>query len=416
VIVLVETPLGEIEKVVKRPGAVEVLPLIGEEEINAVIEVLKSRKLSQLVGNKVKEFEEAFAKYHNVKHAIAVCNGTAALHVALASIGVGPGDEVITVPFTFVSSATAILHQNGVPIFADIDPRTFNIDPESVKERITKRTKAIIPVHLLGQPAEMDDIMKIAEEHDLKVVEDCAQAAGAEYKGKKVGSIGDVGCFSFYQTKNVTTGEGGMVITNDDEIAKRAKMLRMHGEIGWYRYEFLGWNYRMTEINAAIGIEQLKKLDKFNEKRIENAKYYTEHLKNVKYLILPYAAPYVKHVFHVYNIRLANGLQKYRDEFFGKLKNAGVPIWLVYPGAFYTDPLFQEFKAYGSGCPFECPLYRRKRGKVQYQEGLCPNAEEVGKDVISLFTDPALTEDELDFTVDTINKTIQQYVEEGKIG
>ncbi|RLE54017.1 MAG: DegT/DnrJ/EryC1/StrS aminotransferase, partial [Candidatus Methanomethylicota archaeon] len=205
-----DKPAIEGGKPVRSEPIVE-FPKFTEKEIEAVVEVLKSGKLTMLVGEFTRNFEEEFAKYHGVKHAIAVSNGTVALHVALRAIGIKPGDEVITTPFTFVASASSILHQNAIPVFADIDRETFNIDPVSIEERITNKTKAIIAVHLCGHPAEMDQIMKIANDHDIMVIEDCAQAIGAEYRGKIVGGIGHVSAFSFYLSKNMTTGEGGMV-------------------------------------------------------------------------------------------------------------------------------------------------------------------------------------------------------------
>ena len=265
---------------------------VTQEEINAVVEVLISKRLSQLVSEKVSEFEEGFAKYCGIKHAIAVNSGTTALHVALAAAGIGPGNDVILPPYTFMATANAILHQNLVPIFADVDPKTYNIHPEEVKKRIMKKTKAIIPVHMLGQPADMDPIMEVAKRHDLIVIEDCAQANGAEYKDRKVGTFGDMGCFSFYLNKHMTSGgEGGMIITNDEKLAKRARSIANHcrPEVSPYPnvpahnvYWSIGYNYRMTAIQAAMGLVQLRRLDKFIEKRRKNAEYLTKHIKEIE--------------------------------------------------------------------------------------------------------------------------------------
>ena len=246
-------------------------PVIGEEEKRAVMEVLDSGQLSTfsasrqgfLGGRKIQAFEAAFAEYHGIRHAIAVNSATSGLHAAVAACEVGPGDEVIVPPYTFTATATAVLHHNAIPVFVDVDPVTFCMDPAQLEKAITPRTKAVIPVHLLGHPADMDAILAIARRHHLKVIEDCAQAPGARYKGRLVGTMGDCGVFSFQETKNMVTGEGGMVITNDPDLAERARMIRNHGEAviagepRKYLTSTIGWNYRMTEIEAAIGIFQL---------------------------------------------------------------------------------------------------------------------------------------------------------------
>ena len=244
-------------------------PLIEEEEINAVIEVLKSGMLAH--GKEVEAFEREFADYLGIKHSIAVANGTTALDVALKSLKIGPGDEVITTPFTFIASSNSILFQGAKPVFADIDPKTFNLDPNDVLEKINKKTRAIVVVHLYGQPADMKAFKEIAEDYNLYLIEDCAQAHGAEFEEQKVGTFGDIATFSFYPTKNMTTGEGGIVLTNDDELARRADLIRNHGQRKKYLHEELGYNLRMTNIAAAIGRVQLRKLDEWNSKRIENA-------------------------------------------------------------------------------------------------------------------------------------------------
>jgi perosamine synthetase len=304
-------------------------PIIGKEEHKAVAEVLESGMLAQ--GDVVKEFEDKFAAYIDVDYAIAINSGTAALHTALASIGIKNGDEVITTSFSFFATASCVLMQNAKPIFVDIDPGTYNIAQSEIEEKISKRTKAIIPVHLYGQPCKMKEIMDIAEEHNLKVIEDAAQAHGAEYDGGKSGSIGDIGVFSFYSTKNIITGEGGMITTNDAGIAERAKMIRNHGQRERYLHECLGYNYRMTNIAAAIGLAQLKKLDKLNEGRINNARYYDKKLNADK----PYIAPKVKHVFHQYTIRV-----KERDKFLEHLEKNGVGYGIYYPVPLPRQPLF----------------------------------------------------------------------------
>ena len=216
------------------------------------------------------KLEKEFAKYVGAKYGIATNSGTSALHVALLAAGIGEGDEVITTPFTFAATGNSILYTGARPVFVDIDPETFTIDPAKIEEAITDKTKAIMPVQLYGQSADMDAIMKIAKEHDLIVIEDAAQAHGAEYKGEMVGNLGDMACFSFYPTKNMTTSEGGMITTNSEEFAENAKVYRAHGSATKYHHDVLGYNFRMTDIAAAIGLEQLKKIDSFNEKRIAN--------------------------------------------------------------------------------------------------------------------------------------------------
>ncbi len=234
-------------------------PQIGKEEIKAVTEVLKSGMLAQ--GPKVAEFEEKFAKFIGVKCAIATTSGTTALHVALLSAGIGPGDEVITTPLTFIATANAILYTGARPVFVDIDEATYNINPDLIEKVITEKTKAIMPVHLYGQSANMTKIMAVARKHKLTVIEDACQAHGARWKEKKVGSFG-IGAFSFYPTKNMTTGEGGMITTDSKEIYEKACLIRAHGSKVKYYHDILGYNFRLTDIGAAIGIEQLKKLPK----------------------------------------------------------------------------------------------------------------------------------------------------------
>ena len=390
-----------------REKPISAFPKFSEDEINAVIEVLKSGKLTMLVGEVTRKFEDEFAKIHGVKHAIAVSNGTVALHVALRALGIGPGDEVITSPFTFVASASSILHQNAIPIFADIDRETFNIDPASIEERITDKTKAIIAVHLCGHPAEMDEIMKIAREHNLAVIEDCAQAIGAKYKGKIVGSIGDINAFSFYLSKNITTGEGGMVLTDNDELAEKAKLIRHHGEPEWYKYILLGYNYRMTELQAAIGLAQLKKLEKLNERRREIAKIYFDELEDLSALQLPIEKPYVNHVWHIYNVLIdLDKVRKNRDEIVKAIKAENVWVSICYPTVLYLEPLFQEKIGHGKGCPWTCPFYGRE---IKYEKGLCPNAEWVSERVFTLPTQPSLSDDDAIDIARATKKVIRYY-------
>ena len=320
-------------------------PFIGDEEIKEVEAVLRSGFIAQ--GPKVAEFEEKFAEYIGTRHAIATSSGTTALHVALLCAGIGKGDEVITTPFSFAATANSVLYTGGKPVFVDIDPKTYNINAEQIEDAITDKTKAILPVHLYGQPADMDKICKIAEDHDLKVIEDAAQAHGAIYHGRKVGSIGDMACFSFYPTKNITTGEGGIITTDDDAFDKDARAIRAHGESERYEHVTLGYNFRMTDIAAAIGVVQLKRLEEFNEKRIENAEYLTEHIHSIEGIEPPYVAKNVRHVFHQYTVRVADGK---RDELKEFLNSEGVGTGVHYPRTIYKQKLYEDL-GYTANCP-----------------------------------------------------------------
>ncbi len=306
-------------------------PEIGKEEIAAVTRVLESGMLAQ--GEVVEEFEDKFAAYIGTDYAIATNSGTSALHTALAAQGIKEGDEVITTAFSFFATASCVLMQNATPVFVDIDPKTYNIDPALIEAKISDQTKAIIPVHLYGQPCEMREIMDIAKANNLAVIEDAAQAHGAEYKAKKVGAIGDIGVFSFYSTKNIITGEGGMITTDNEEIAERARLIRNHGQSRRYFHDCLGYNYRMTNIAAAIGLVQLKKIDTLSLRRMSNARYYGEQL-NVK---KPFVSPNVKHVFHQYTIRV-----KDRDKFQAHLERKGVGYGIYYPVPLPSQPLFDS--------------------------------------------------------------------------
>ncbi|KPU63874.1 aminotransferase DegT [Thermococcus sp. EP1] len=356
-------------------------PLIGEEEINAVVEVLKSGMLAH--GKEVEAFEREFADYLGAKYGIAVTNGTAALDIALKAIEIGPGDEVITTPFTFIASANSILFQGAKPVFADIDPKTYNLDPNEVLEKITDKTKAIVVVHLYGQPADMKAFKEIAEDYKLYLIEDCAQAHGAEFEGQKVGTFGDIAAFSFYPTKNMTTGEGGMIITNDEELARRAELIRNHGQADKYFHVELGYNLRMTNIAAAIGRGQLKKLDGWNEKRIENARLLTEGISKIDGLTPPYVDPRVKHVFHQYVIRVEEEFPLSREDLMAKLREKGIGSAVHYPSPVHQQPFYQ---------------------KLGYPKDICPNAIEASKKVLSLPVHPAVSEEDIDYIIKTLEE------------
>lgn len=345
--------------------------IINYEEIEAINEVLRSGILAQ--GPKVREFEEEFAEYIGVEYAVATDSGTSALHTTLASLGIRKGDEVITPTFSFISTASCVLMQGAKPVFCDIDQKTFNINPEEIEKIISDRTKAVIVVHLYGQPCDMRHIMEICEDHNLALIEDACQAHGAEYKGKKVGSFGD-GCFSFYPTKNMTTGEGGMITANNDKIAKIARMIRDHGQKERYLHVMLGYNYRMTDISAAIGLVQLKRVDRFNEQRINNAMYYNRKLDN-EGIQKPFIAENVKHVFHQYTIRVEE-----RDRFIAYLEINGVGYGVYYHTPIHKQPMFSE-----------------------YNKLTLPEAEHACKEVVSIPVHPALSKEELVYVAEVVN-------------
>lgn len=386
---------------------------VSEEEINAVLEVLKTKCLSQLVSEKISEFEDAFAKYCGVEYAIAVSSGTTALHVALAATGVGPKNDVILPPYTFMATANAILHQTAVPNFADIDPKTYNLDPEEAEKRIGAKTKAVVPVHMLGQPADMDPIMEIAERHKLVVIEDCAQANGAEYKGRSVGTFGNFGCFSFYLNKHMTTGgEGGMIITHDKKLAKKARSIANHCRVEVSPYQHvpahnvywgIGYNYRMTAPQAAMGLVQLRRLDSFIEKRRRNAEYLTERLKEIEGIEPPYVRDDVKHVYWAYGVLIIQekiGIS--RDRFAEALLAEGIHAEGYCPIPVHLQDPIKNKVGYGdTHFPFDNPLHGEK---MVYHRGLCPNAEKLSSEDLLLPVYQSLTEKDLNDVVVALKK------------
>lgn len=359
-------------------------PLIGDDEIDAVVRVLKSGMLAH--GSEVEAFEEEFAEYLGAKHGIAVANGTAALDVALKALKIKPGYEIITTPFTFISSATSILFQGARPVFADIDPKTYNLDPDEVLEKITPKTRGILVVHLYGQPVDVKAFKEISEDHDLYLIEDCAQAHGAEFEGRKVGTFGDIAAFSFYPTKNMTTGEGGMVVTNNDELARRAKLIRSHGQAEKYLHVELGYNLRTTNIAGAIGRIQLRKLDEWNRKRNTNAEKLSRGIEKIKGLTPPYVDPRVYHVFHQYVIRVEEEFPLERDVLMSKLREMGIGTAVHYPMPLHWQPLFQ---------------------KLGYDKECCPNAIEASKRVLSLPVHPGVGDDDIDYILTAIRSLAQ---------
>jgi len=354
-------------------------PLIGDEEISAVTEVLKSGMIAH--GKEVELFEREFCRYHNVKYGLAVSNGTTALDVALKSLKIKSGDEVITTPFTFIASSNCILYQGAKPIFADIDEKTFNLDPDQVLEKITSKTKAIVAVHLYGQPADMKAFREIADDHKIYLVEDAAQAHGAEFEGKKIGNFGDVTTFSFYPTKNMTTSEGGMVVTNNPEIAKISDLIRNHGQAEKYLHTVLGHNFRMTNISAAIGRVQLKKVEEWTEKRIKNANELSKRLFKINGLSVPYVDKRVRHVFHQYVLRVEDDFSLSRDKFSKYLTENGVGTGIHYPIPVHTQPVYQN---------------------LGYDKDICPNSIAAAKKVLSLPVHPSVSLEDIEYITQKI--------------
>ncbi len=296
-------------------------PFLGKKELNNVIKAIKSGWISSK-GKFIPEFEKEFAKYCGVKYGVATSNGTVALHLALKAVGMDKGDEVIVPDLTFIATANAVTYCNAKPIFVDSHPDYWCIDPEKIEEKITKKTKAIIPVHLYGHPADMDSILDIAVEHNLYVIEDAAEAHGAEYNGKKVGSFGDISCFSFYGNKIITTGEGGMCLTDNEELSEKMNILRDQGmsKEKKYWHDVIGFNYKMTNLQAAVGVAQLKKLDEFVEKKREIAKLYNSLLKEVEGITLPPEKSWAKNVYWMYSILIEDNFNIGRDELMNKLE------------------------------------------------------------------------------------------------
>jgi dTDP-4-amino-4,6-dideoxygalactose transaminase len=357
-------------------------PMIGADEQAAVHRVLASGQLIQ--GELVAEFERRFAELCRVREAIAVSSGTAALHLALLAHGIGLGDEVITTAFSFAATANVLLLVGATPVFVDIEPDTYNIDPAQVEIALTPRTKAILPVHLYGNPADMKRLECLARTNNLAIIEDACQAHAAKIDGKPVGGFGTA-CFSFYATKNMTTGEGGMVTTNNPAIAQRVRLMRSHGQQARYYHTDIGYNLRMTEIQAAIGLVQLEKLEQFTERRIANAHFLTEHLDGS--LQVPIARPGHRHVYHQYTVRVPRN----RDEWVTQLQARGIGTSIHYPTPIYKQPFYQ-----GLDTRFRVLSADRN----SYLDGATsraqlPETEKAAEQVLSLPVHPALCEQEL---------------------
>ncbi len=343
------------------------LPSIGQEEIEEIIDTLKGNWLTQ--GPKTFQFEKQLADYLGVKHVIAVNSCTAALHLSLIVLGIGKDDEVILSPYTFASTANVVCHVGARPVFVDVQENTFNIDPEKIEKAITPKTKAIIVVHYGGQAADMDEIKKIADKYNLKIIEDAAHAIGSEYKENKIGSLGNLTCFSFYVTKNITTGEGGAITTNDDILANRLRILRLHGisKDAWKRYsqegswyyeiEECGWKYNMNDIQASLGVVQLKKLDGFTHRRQYLAEIYNKELKNIHDILLPFKKEGRNHVYHLYSILLKNyDRNKFIEEM--RKRDIGVSVHFI---PLHLHPFYQKEYDYKKGdFPVSESLYNRE--------------------------------------------------------
>ena len=295
-----------------------------------------------ILGTEVKALEEEIASYLGVEYAIGVASGTDALHLALVACGIKPGDEVITTPFTFIATTEVIANCGAIPVFVDIEPKTYNINPDKIESKISPKTKAIIPVHLYGQPANMNPVLELAGKYNLRVIEDCAQALGTEYKGKKVGSLGDAACLSFFPSKVLGAyGDGGMVVTNNSEIAEKVKMLRNHGCKEKYYHLIPGFNSRLDELQAAILRVKLRYLDKWNELRRQKALTYSRLLAEIEEIELPYIAPYSYHIFNYYTIRLRNGRGN-RDKLRQYLNSQGIATAIYYPISLHLQEVYKS--------------------------------------------------------------------------
>lgn len=366
--------------------------MIEEDDIQAVVEVLKSDYLT--TGPKIAEFEKSVAEYVGANYAVAVSNGTAALHAACFAAGIREGDEVITTPLTFAASANCVLYCGGKPVFADVDSRTYNIDVEDIKRKITERTKAIIPVHLAGQPCDMDAIHKVAEEYGLMVIEDGAHALGSEYKGRKIGSLSDMTTFSFHPVKSITTGEGGMIVTNQEELYRKLVLFRSHGitrdeglltenQGPWFYQQLeLGYNYRITDIQCALGCSQMKKLERFLERRRQLAKRYDEAFRDCSELVSPYQLADTNSGWHLYIIQVQNCDRK---QVFEALRAKGIGVNVHYIPVYFHP-------------------YYRTHG---YKDTCCPNAEQIYERLISIPLHQGMTDEEQDYIIRAVKETVR---------
>jgi len=401
-------------------------PVHDDNEITAITEVVRSGKWwrgayasdelgseEQISGfSRVEAFEEKFSQHHGAQYAVATSTGLSALDIAVKSIGVGPGDEVIVPAYTFIASATCVLHNNAVPIFIDIDSESYNLDVNKLEESITKNTKAIIPVHFGGNLVRMEELIKIAQKHDLKVIEDAAHAHGVEWNGEKMaGSMGDLGMFSFQQSKNMTAGEGGIVITSDEGLYDLCFSLHHYGRMKnrpWYEMHRLGWNFRMTEFQAAVLLVQLERLDRLNEKRKKNAEYLTSCLNEIGGIQpVEINKKNTKCSYHLYIIRYnSTGFEKlHRNDFISALSAEGVPATIGYISPIYSNPMFLNKNFFPYNCPVECQHYSKDIDYNSYKEK-CPVAEKAcNEEAVWLTQNMLLGErDDMDSIVEAIVK------------
>jgi perosamine synthetase len=356
-------------------------PYISEDEIQSVIKVLKSGKISQ--GKIVKEFEESFSDYIGCGHAIACVNGTAALHASLVAADVGVGDEVIVPSFSFISTATTVNMCGATPVFADVDPLTYTIDPVQVYDLITENTRAIVGVHLFGSPFYSQPLMSLCKDHDLVLIEDAAQAVGAKEYHRMCGTIGEMGCFSFYATKNVTTAEGGMITTNDDEYAEKVRKIINHGQSEKYKHTMIGYNYRMTDVLAAIGINQMNRVEDIILKRENIAKKYTNGINFGDMAEPPIEREKCRHVYHQYTIRCRDGTT--RSDVMKFLHNKGVETAIHYPTPIHKQPVYMDM----------CDISR--------DVDQCPISTSISETIMSIPVHPLLTREEVTYIIDSLN-------------
>lgn len=380
-------------------------PIFDDREVSAVEEVVRSGKWGCLSGTKVSEFEKKFAEFQGAKYGICIVNGTAALEVALRAVGVKAGDEVIVPPYTFIASASAVLMIGAIPVFVDVEPESYNLDPTKIEAAITPKTKAILAVHIAGGPADMDGIMAVAKKHGLKVVEDAAQAHGAEWDGRRVGAIGDAGTFSFQASKNLNSGEGGIVVTNDPEVYSKAWSLHNIGRVPdgqWYEHRILGWNMRMTEFQAAILLAQMERLEDQMKTRDENARYLSEELSKIEGISPlkrhPKATSHAYHLFVLrYDPKAFNDAP--RSAFIKALQAEGIPCSSGYV------PLYKEqlFYVEPDGCPMGCSFYGRK---MDYSTVSCPVCENASYNEAVWITQSVLlgTKEDMDDIVSAVRK------------
>jgi perosamine synthetase len=386
-----------------KPVRDELLPYgqqwIDDEDIQEVVSVLKSKLITQ--GPKNFEFEQAVADYAGTKYAVAFANGTAALHGACFAAGVGTGDEVVTTPMTFLASSNCVLYQGGTPVFADIKPDTYNIDPDDVARKINSKTKAIIPVDYTGQPAEMDRIMMLAQDHQLVVIQDAAHSIGAEFSGRKVGSIAHMTMFSFHPVKHITAGEGGIIVTNNQEFYQQLMLFRNHGMtrdpnvmlnnegLWYYEMQTLGYNYRMTDLQAALGVSQLKKLDSFIQRRREIALQYNEAFQSIKGITIPHQHKEALSSWHIYVLRFQlSCFEIGRKELFDALRAENIGVHVHYIPV-HLQPFYQQ---------------------LGYNRGLCPEAEQIYEEIITLPIFPRMSNSDIYDVIQAVKKVYSRFV------